>query len=127
MPQIRFRLLERRDREGSRHLALSQASDLRKHEPHPVTRLLTTAQLANRSRIRAAGVLGCNETLEVVRIIRHGYTMIPPRSACGRSREAPVLHVPDVGRPWSWFVAAQAVAGRGNVVSGDQADVGSSG
>src|SRR5690349_17258774 len=47
MMQIRLRLLHGGDRVRSRHLALSQASDLRKHEPHPVARLVTAAQLCD--------------------------------------------------------------------------------
>ncbi len=71
VPQIGAGLRERRDRELSGRGTLSEASDLRKYEPHPVACLLPTTQLVDGAVIRAAGVLRGNEPLEVIWIASH--------------------------------------------------------
>jgi hypothetical protein len=63
MPKVGERFLARRDGKPLRHLAVPEAGNLGKHEPHPVAPLLATAQFLDNARIDRS--LRINEPLEV--------------------------------------------------------------
>src|SRR5437588_12957547 len=69
MSQVRFGFSQTRDGIRSRHRALPQAGDLRKHEPHPVAGLATAQQLFESAPVRATRVLGTDESLEFKGIV----------------------------------------------------------
>ena len=89
MVQIAPRLLRRRDGEPSRRRALTQAGDLREHEPHPVARLVSSRSSPMARFVDPTIVLGDDETLEVKGIVvsHHFHRM------AGDSAESPLHQI----------------------------------
>ena len=75
--QVGLCLLQRRDGKLPRHWTVSETSDLRKNEPHPMAGLLTPLEFSEGPAIGPTGVLNGNKALQVEWVVsRHLSTEI---------------------------------------------------